>query len=162
VGLRTGVQRAVGGALGGQPRGAGDAARREARQAGGAARRERKGGDRGGGGAYHGLDGQHKPLSGDPNEGKEREGEGSFSLPRSWVRGKGEWRRGACTGAVWARGPVGAARRGRTMGKGTRASKGVTPGFRRPNPSAIHMCARIKSHTYDDSWYNNECHIINI
>jgi hypothetical protein len=23
-------------------------------------------------------------------------------------------------------------------------------------------CARIKSHTYDDSWYRNECHIINI
>jgi hypothetical protein len=24
------------------------------------------------------------------------------------------------------------------------------------------MCARIKSHTYDDSWYRNECHIFNI
>jgi hypothetical protein len=29
----------------------------------------------------------------------------------------------------------------------------VTPGFRGPNPSTIHMCARIKSHTCDDSWY---------
>jgi hypothetical protein len=26
----------------------------------------------------------------------------------------------------------------------------------------ITKCARIKSHTYDDSWYKNECHIINI
>jgi hypothetical protein len=32
----------------------------------------------------------------------------------------------------------------------------VTPGFRGPNPGATHMCARIKSHTYDDSWYRNE------
>jgi hypothetical protein len=24
------------------------------------------------------------------------------------------------------------------------------------------MCARIKFHTYDDSWYRNECHIVNI
>jgi hypothetical protein len=107
VGLRKGVQMAVGGALGGQPRGAGDAARREARQAGGAARRERKGGDRGGGGAYHGLDGQHKPLSGDPNEGKEREGEGSFSLPRSWVRRKGEWGRGRAWGQFGRAGQLG-------------------------------------------------------
>jgi hypothetical protein len=38
----------------------------------------------------------------------------------------------------------------------------VTPGFRGPNPGAIHMCDRIKSHTYDDSWYRNECYIINI
>jgi hypothetical protein len=27
------------------------------------------------------------------------------------------------------------------------------------NPGANQMCARIKSHTYDDSWYRNECHI---
>jgi hypothetical protein len=26
------------------------------------------------------------------------------------------------------------------------------------NPSTNQMCARIKSHTYDDSWYINECH----
>jgi hypothetical protein len=26
----------------------------------------------------------------------------------------------------------------------------------------ITKCARIKSHTYDDLWYINECHIINI
>jgi hypothetical protein len=38
----------------------------------------------------------------------------------------------------------------------------VTPGFRGPNPGATHMCARIKSHTYDDSWYRNECHIFTI
>jgi hypothetical protein len=29
----------------------------------------------------------------------------------------------------------------------------------RENPDANQMCARIKSHTYDDSWYRNECHI---
>ena len=29
------------------------------------------------------------------------------------------------------------------------------------NPGANQMCARIKSHTYDDSWYRNECHIFN-
>jgi hypothetical protein len=38
----------------------------------------------------------------------------------------------------------------------------VTPGFRGPNPDATHMCARIKSHTHDDSWYINECHIFTI
>jgi hypothetical protein len=38
----------------------------------------------------------------------------------------------------------------------------VTPGFRGPNLGAIHMCARIKSHTYDNSWYRNECNIIYI
>jgi hypothetical protein len=32
-----------------------------------------------------------------------------------------------------------------------------------PNPSAnFTKCARIKSHTYDDPWYRNERHIINI
>jgi hypothetical protein len=38
----------------------------------------------------------------------------------------------------------------------------VTPGFRGLNPGTTHMCARIKSHTYDDSWYTNEYHIFNI
>jgi hypothetical protein len=38
----------------------------------------------------------------------------------------------------------------------------VTPGFRGPNTGAIHMYVRIKSHTYDDSWYKNECYIFNI
>jgi hypothetical protein len=28
------------------------------------------------------------------------------------------------------------------------------------NPGANQMCARIKSHTYDDSWYRNECHTL--
>jgi hypothetical protein len=38
------------------------------------------------------------------------------------------------------------------------------PGFKGPKPGheIITKCARIKSHTYDDSWYRNECHIINI
>jgi hypothetical protein len=38
------------------------------------------------------------------------------------------------------------------------------PDFRGPKPGReIHqVCARIKSHTYDDSWYKNKCHIINI
>jgi hypothetical protein len=27
------------------------------------------------------------------------------------------------------------------------------------NPDASQICARIKSHTYDDSWYRNQCHI---
>jgi hypothetical protein len=42
---------------------------------------------------------------------------------------------------------------------------GVTPGFQgHQNLSAniITKCARIKSYTYDDSWYRNECHNINI
>jgi hypothetical protein len=30
------------------------------------------------------------------------------------------------------------------------------------NPDASQICARIKSHTYDDSWYSNECHIFTI
>jgi hypothetical protein len=29
----------------------------------------------------------------------------------------------------------------------------------RANPGASQMCARIKSHTYDDSCYRNQCHI---
>jgi hypothetical protein len=38
------------------------------------------------------------------------------------------------------------------------------PDFRGPKPGReiITKCARIKSHTFDDSWYRNECHIINI
>jgi hypothetical protein len=35
-------------------------------------------------------------------------------------------------------------------------------GAPKPEREIITMCARIKSHTYDDSWYRNECHIINI
>jgi hypothetical protein len=37
------------------------------------------------------------------------------------------------------------------------------PNFRGPKPGheIITKCARIKSHTYDDSWYINECYIIN-
>jgi hypothetical protein len=38
---------------------------------------------------------------------------------------------------------------------------GVTPGFKGANPSVTHKCARIKSHTFDDSWYRNKCHIFN-
>jgi hypothetical protein len=35
------------------------------------------------------------------------------------------------------------------------------PGFRGPKPGReiITKCAGTKSHTYDDSWYRNECHI---
>jgi hypothetical protein len=29
----------------------------------------------------------------------------------------------------------------------------------RANPGASQMCARIKAHTYDDSWYRNQYHI---
>jgi hypothetical protein len=32
----------------------------------------------------------------------------------------------------------------------------------RANPGANQMCAMIKSHTYDDSWYRNKCHIFTI
>jgi hypothetical protein len=32
----------------------------------------------------------------------------------------------------------------------------------RANPGVNLICARIKSHTYDDSWYINECHIFTI
>jgi hypothetical protein len=35
-------------------------------------------------------------------------------------------------------------------------------GAPKPGHEIITKCARIKSHTYDDSWYRNECHIINI
>jgi hypothetical protein len=41
----------------------------------------------------------------------------------------------------------------------------VTPEFRRhqdPRVNIITKCARTKSHTYDESWYKNECHIITI
>jgi hypothetical protein len=72
-----------------RPRGAGDVVLGRGRRAQGEeGRRERRGGE---GGAYHGLDGRQQPLFGDPNEGRERggRGRGSFSLPRSWVRGKG-------------------------------------------------------------------------
>jgi hypothetical protein len=33
----------------------------------------------------------------------------------------------------------------------------VTPRFK-GKPDASQMYARIKSHTYDDSWYKNQCH----
>jgi hypothetical protein len=38
------------------------------------------------------------------------------------------------------------------------------PCFRGPKPGReiITKCARTKSHTYDDSWYRNECHIFTI
>jgi hypothetical protein len=36
------------------------------------------------------------------------------------------------------------------------------PGFRDPGVDIITKCAAIKSHTYDDLWYRNECHNINI
>jgi hypothetical protein len=38
------------------------------------------------------------------------------------------------------------------------------PDFRGPKPEheIITKCAMIKSYTYDDSWYRNECHNINI
>jgi hypothetical protein len=39
----------------------------------------------------------------------------------------------------------------------TRILEGPKPGH-----EIITKCARIKSHTYDDSWYRNKCHIINI
>jgi hypothetical protein len=29
----------------------------------------------------------------------------------------------------------------------------------RVNPDVDQMCTMIKSHTYDDSWYINQCHI---
>jgi hypothetical protein len=38
------------------------------------------------------------------------------------------------------------------------------PGFRGPKPGRemSTKCARNKSYTYDDSWYRNRCHNINI
>jgi hypothetical protein len=41
----------------------------------------------------------------------------------------------------------------------------VTPGFQGyqdPGANIITKCARTKSYIYDDSWYRNECHNINI
>jgi hypothetical protein len=37
-------------------------------------------------------------------------------------------------------------------------------GFRGPKPGReiITKCAGTKSHTYDESWYRNECHIFTI
>jgi hypothetical protein len=37
-------------------------------------------------------------------------------------------------------------------------------GFRglKPGREIITKCAGTKSHTYDDSWYRNECHIFTI
>jgi hypothetical protein len=32
------------------------------------------------------------------------------------------------------------------------------PGFREPGANIITMCAGTKSHTYDESWYRNECY----
>jgi hypothetical protein len=61
--------------------------------------------------AYHEHDKRQQPqLSGDPSEGRERELErrkrerGGLSLPRSWVRGRGEWGRlggGAAGPRAW-------------------------------------------------------------
>jgi hypothetical protein len=31
-------------------------------------------------------------------------------------------------------------------------------GFRDPDANIITRCARTKSHTYDESWYRNECY----
>jgi hypothetical protein len=36
------------------------------------------------------------------------------------------------------------------------------PGFRDPGANIITRCAGTKSHTYDESWYRNECHIFTI
>jgi hypothetical protein len=38
------------------------------------------------------------------------------------------------------------------------------PGFRGPKPEREinTRCARTKSHTYDEKWYRNECHIFTI
>jgi hypothetical protein len=32
------------------------------------------------------------------------------------------------------------------------------PGFRDPGANIITRCAGTKSHTYDESWYRNECY----
>jgi hypothetical protein len=34
----------------------------------------------------------------------------------------------------------------------------VTPGFRDPGANIISRCAGTRFHTYDKSWYRNECH----
>jgi hypothetical protein len=36
------------------------------------------------------------------------------------------------------------------------------PGAPKPGREIITKCAGTKSYTYDDSWYRNECHNINI
>jgi transposase InsO family protein len=41
----------------------------------------------------------------------------------------------------------------------------ITPGFRGhqdPGTNIITRCAGTKSHTYDESWYRNECHTFTI
>jgi hypothetical protein len=42
---------------------------------------------------------------------------------------------------------------------GSRHTKPLSHPDLRINPGVSQMCARIKSHTYDDSWYKNQCHI---
>jgi hypothetical protein len=57
-------------------------------------------------GAYHEHDEQRQPLPGDPSDGRERVGEWrkrerggfSLSLPRPWVRKRGE---GEVVGRAW-------------------------------------------------------------
>jgi hypothetical protein len=36
------------------------------------------------------------------------------------------------------------------------------PGFKDPGTNIITRCAGTKSHTYNESWYRNECHIFTI
>jgi hypothetical protein len=73
-----------------------------------------QGGRRRGRGAYHKHDKQRQPLSGDQSEGRERVGyrrkreRGGFSLPRSWVRGRGE---GEAVGRPGGGGRLGHARK---------------------------------------------------
>jgi hypothetical protein len=39
------------------------------------------------------------------------------------------------------------------------SAEGMSRPNLRENPGTNQMIARIKYHTYDDSWYRNECHI---
>jgi hypothetical protein len=49
-----------------------------------------------------------------------------------------------------------------SAGEKVRADSMSHPGFRDPGMNIITKCAETKSHTYDDSWYRNECHIFTI
>jgi hypothetical protein len=91
-----------------------EGATRQDGQGPGALCRGRKGGERGGRGegeAYHRLDGRQQPLTGDPNESRERVGERrkrervvSLFLDHGCA-GKGNGGGGMHGAVVWARGP---------------------------------------------------------
>jgi hypothetical protein len=75
-----------------------------------------------------------------------------------------------CERVAWRAGPTWQREQGgkrRARASGLNGPKGQERGYhtwilRGQTRVRNQMCARIKPHTYDDTWYRNECHIINI